>query len=79
MRHVADRLADREITLNWTTALVDYLAEGGYDPYFGARPLKRLIQNDTLNLLSQAILKGEIPPKSHIELTAKNKKVTFKK
>ena len=42
-----------------------HLAEEGYDPFFGARPLKRLIQQDVVNMLSKAILEGKIPGRQH--------------
>lgn len=52
------------IQLHFSDYLVDYLAENGFDPQFGARPLKRLIQKELVNKLSKKILAGEID-KSH--------------
>ncbi len=68
MRHILEiqlsriqrRLADREIELELTDAAKDALAELGYDPDFGARPLKRVLQRRVLDPLSQKILAGEI-------------------
>lgn len=57
---VSKKLAQRDITLDITPEAVDYLARKGYDPQFGARPLKRVIQQDVLNELSKEILKGTI-------------------
>ncbi|WP_413532652.1 ATP-dependent chaperone ClpB [Empedobacter brevis] len=57
---VAKKLAQRDITLDITPEAIDYLARKGYDPQFGARPLKRVIQQDVLNELSKEILKGTI-------------------
>lgn len=57
---VAKKLAQRDITLDITPEAVEYLAKKGYDPQFGARPLKRVIQQDVLNELSKEILKGSI-------------------
>ena len=57
---VPKKLAQRDITLDITPEAVDYLARKGYDPQFGARPLKRVIQQDVLNELSKEILKGTI-------------------
>jgi ATP-dependent Clp protease ATP-binding subunit ClpB len=57
---VARRLLERGIKLAWEKPLLAYLAQKGYDPLYGARPLKRLIQHEVVNLLSTAILKGEI-------------------
>ncbi len=57
---VAKKLAQRDITLDITPEASAYLANKGYDPQFGARPLKRVIQQDVLNELSKEILKGNI-------------------
>ena len=46
--------------MTYTDAVVDYLARNGYDPRYGARPLRRLIQKEVLNRLSTALLSGEI-------------------
>ncbi|HEX5025535.1 MAG TPA: AAA family ATPase, partial [Agriterribacter sp.] len=48
------------ITLEFTDYAIDYLVENGYDPQFGARPLKRLIQKEIVNQLSKKILAGDI-------------------
>lgn len=78
LQQVEKRLKSRSITLLWTKGLVKYLAEEGYDPGFGARPLKRLIQHDVLNLLSDAVLKGDIVNKNTVELDYDGKKVVYK-
>lgn len=54
------RLVDQEIDLTLSAEVVDYLATTGYDPVYGARPLKRLIQQKVENPLAQAILSGEV-------------------
>lgn len=71
------RLKARSIHLLWTKELLKYLADEGYDPGFGARPLKRLIQQEVMNLLSDAILKGDIKNDMTIELTYTNQKVGY--
>jgi ATP-dependent Clp protease ATP-binding subunit ClpB len=48
------------INLEFTDYTLDYLAENGFDPQFGARPLKRLIQKEIINTLSKRILAGDI-------------------
>ncbi|HMU72164.1 MAG TPA: hypothetical protein PKD93_05475, partial [Ferruginibacter sp.] len=48
------------INLQFSDYAMDYLAENGYDPQFGARPLKRLIQKEIVNQLSKRILAGDI-------------------
>ncbi|MBM3444082.1 MAG: ATP-dependent chaperone ClpB [Bacteroidetes bacterium] len=53
-------VAGSNITLEFTTYAIDFLAENGFDPQFGARPLKRLIQKEIINQLSRKILAGEV-------------------
>ena len=53
-------VAKNGIELQFTDYLLEYLAENGYDPQFGARPLKRLIQKEIINQLSKKILGGSI-------------------
>ncbi|MFP4463050.1 MAG: ATP-dependent chaperone ClpB [Guyparkeria sp.] len=60
--YLRKRLADREIGLTLTDAALDALGEAGFDPVYGARPLKRAIQHRLENPLAQAILKGEYLP-----------------
>ncbi|MCB1113700.1 MAG: ATP-dependent chaperone ClpB [Chlamydiia bacterium] len=79
LEHVRRRMLDREIHLTWDDKLVDYLAKEGYDPIFGARPLKRLIQEVVLNPLSKQILEGKIVTGEHIELTWKKDHLDVKK
>lgn len=79
LEHLRKRLKSRSIHLLWTKELLKYLADEGYDPGFGARPLKRLIQQEVMNLLSDAILKGEIKNEDTIELSYDGTKVIFKK
>jgi ATP-dependent Clp protease ATP-binding subunit ClpB len=57
-------VARNGIQLQFSDYLIDYLAENGYDPQFGARPLKRLIQKEIVNELSKKILAGDVD-KSH--------------
>jgi ATP-dependent Clp protease ATP-binding subunit ClpB len=66
LSRVQARLAERELSLSVTATARDWLAERGYDPDFGARPLKRLIQQTILEPLSRSILGGEFPPGSKI-------------
>ena len=53
-------MLQNHIELEFTDYLIDYLSEAGYDPQFGARPLKRLIQKQIVNQLSKKILAGNI-------------------
>jgi ATP-dependent Clp protease ATP-binding subunit ClpB len=53
-------VADNGIELRFSDYLLDFLAENGFDPQYGARPLKRLIQKEIVNTLSKRILAGDI-------------------
>ena len=74
LKLVQRRLEDKNITLSIENPVITYLAQEGYDPSFGARPLKRLIQNKVVNLLSNAILKMEIRPGDHVHLILNKEK-----
>lgn len=71
------RLGDRHIRLEVSDNVVEQLAAEGYDPRFGARPLKRVLQRDVVNLLSKAILEGEIEGDCTIELTTDGQMIDF--
>jgi ATP-dependent Clp protease ATP-binding subunit ClpB len=60
LRRVSDRLADRNIEIRTTPAAREWLANRGYDPVYGARPLKRLIQREVLDALAMKLLNGEL-------------------
>ncbi|PWJ36175.1 ATP-dependent chaperone ClpB [Sediminitomix flava] len=70
-KDVQKRLAENDITLEADNDALDYLGELGYDPQFGARPLKRVLQKTLLNDLSKAILKGEIEKDSAVGISLK--------
>jgi ATP-dependent Clp protease ATP-binding subunit ClpB len=71
------RLAERDIELTLDDAARDYLGEAGYDPVYGARPLKRTIQQRIENPLAQRILKGEFGPGQRIRISAKGGELAF--
>jgi ATP-dependent Clp protease ATP-binding subunit ClpB len=79
LREVNKRLAEKEISLSWTSDVLAHLAKEGYDPTFGARPLKRLVQHTVVNMLSSAILKGEIETGSCVELQFVEETLMYKK
>jgi ATP-dependent Clp protease ATP-binding subunit ClpB len=57
---LANRLHDRRITLDVTDAAKEWLAVTGYDPTYGARPLRRLVQKEIGDRLAKALLSGEV-------------------
>jgi ATP-dependent Clp protease ATP-binding subunit ClpB len=70
LRQVMRRLEDRKVTLEVTNAAKDLLAEQGFDPIYGARPLRRTIQKVLLDSLAQRMLAGEFHEGSHIRVDA---------
>ncbi|PJR03085.1 ATP-dependent chaperone ClpB [Avrilella dinanensis] len=72
LQSVFRMLAEQHITMDATPEAVDYLARKGYDPHFGARPVKRVIQKEVLNELSKQILSGEVKTDSIILLDSFN-------
>jgi ATP-dependent Clp protease ATP-binding subunit ClpB len=68
VRKVERRLRERELTLTVEDDVLDLLAREGYDPVFGARPLRRLIEHRLQNPLAQAILRGEFQPGDRIRV-----------
>ena len=63
-------LADRKITLNLDEAALSWLANAGYDPAYGARPLKRVIQRELQNPLAEQILSGKVLDGDTVQVTA---------
>ena len=78
MKRVADMLEKQGFELRWTDDAIDTLAEAGYDPDFGARPVKRAIQRDVLNALSKALLAGKVNNQKPIIIDSYENKIVFK-
>ncbi len=77
--HLAERLHDRDITLVTSDEALDKLGQAGFDPVYGARPLKRSIQQLVENPLAQAILSGEFLPGDTVEIVVKDDNLSFVK
>ncbi|HTB82446.1 MAG TPA: ATP-dependent chaperone ClpB [Candidatus Sulfotelmatobacter sp.] len=73
------RLAQQNLTLDVDAAAKKLLAKEGYDPQFGARPLKRAVQEHLLNPLSMKLLEGEFKPGDKIKVTAKGDELVFQR
>jgi ATP-dependent Clp protease ATP-binding subunit ClpB len=71
------RLAERALQLDVTPAAVALLAEVGYDPAYGARPLKRTIQRELENPLALSLLEGELREGSHVSVDAEGGTLRF--
>ncbi|HEX2153277.1 MAG TPA: ATP-dependent chaperone ClpB [Acidimicrobiia bacterium] len=72
LEHLRRRLEDRRITLEVTEAAADVVAEHGFDPVYGARPLKRVIQKEIADPLAIALLEGQFEDGSTVTVDAKN-------
>ncbi len=78
IEHLKKMIGKQEITLDATDEAITYLAKKGYQPEFGARPVKRVIQKEVLNQLSKEILSGKITTDSIILLDAFDDKLVFR-
>jgi ATP-dependent Clp protease ATP-binding subunit ClpB len=78
LKGVSKMLLKQGITLDATDEAIKYLSEKGYDPQFGARPVKRVIQKEVLNQLSKEILSGKISTDSIILLDSFNEELVFR-
>ncbi|RED49253.1 ATP-dependent chaperone ClpB [Seonamhaeicola aphaedonensis] len=78
LKNVTKMLAQQNITFDATTEAVQYLAMKGYNPEYGARPVKRIIQKEVLNALSKEILAGKVTTDSIILLDAFDDKLVFR-
>ncbi|MCX9015091.1 MAG: ATP-dependent chaperone ClpB [Candidatus Methanoperedens sp.] len=79
LRNLSKRLSDRKITLSLTEKGKEFIATSGYDPSYGARPLKRTIQHKILDPLAMKILDKEFAEGDSIEVDAENDAVVFRK
>lgn len=70
------RLKDQELSMELTKAAKDYIIEGGYDPVYGARPLKRYVQKYVETLTAKLILSGDISTDSRIVIDVENGELT---
>jgi ATP-dependent Clp protease ATP-binding subunit ClpB len=78
LKGLTKMLAKQYITLDAAEEAIDYIAKLGYDPQYGARPVKRVIQNEVLNKLSKDILSGEVTVDSIILLDSFNDEIVFR-
>mgnify|MGYP003674923216 CR=1 FL=1 len=77
LRDLEDRLAEREMTITVSEAALDEIASVGFDPLFGARPLRRAIQKHLENPISRLILEGKLIPESAITVDFQGSEFTF--
>ena len=78
MKQLQDKLSEEGVTVSFTKAFEDYMVTGGYDPAYGARPIKRLMQRELVNQLAKAILAGTVHKDSTIEVDAVGGKIVLR-
>jgi ATP-dependent Clp protease ATP-binding subunit ClpB len=79
VKRLARRLSDRKMSLRLSDAALDFLAEVGYDPVYGARPLKRAIQRELETQIAKAILRSEFHDGDTIYVDIENERLAFKR
>ncbi len=77
LQYLRKRLEERDLGLTITDAALDHLGAAGFDPVYGARPLKRAIQTQLENPLAQSLLAGEFGPGDTIEVDMAGEHLTF--
>ena len=78
MRELQSKLSEDGIELTFTPAFEDYMTEKGYDPAYGARPVKRLMQRELVNQLATAILAGTVRKDSAITVDVAGEQVVLR-
>jgi ATP-dependent Clp protease ATP-binding subunit ClpB len=78
LNNLKKMLSKQHITLDATQEAIEYLAKKGYDPQYGARPVKRLIQKEVLNNLSKELLSGNIKSDSVVLLDSFDDELVFR-
>ena len=77
LERLKKRLDVRHISLKMEAKTIDFLTESGFDPVYGARPLKRAIQKELETALARAVLSGEIKEGQHVNVSVVNGKISF--
>ncbi len=77
MADLQSKLAENGVRIGFTKEFEDYMTEKGYEPAYGARPIKRLLQRELVNLLATAVLDGSIHRGSEIEISVRDGQIIF--
>ena len=78
MAQLKEKLAAEDVSIEFTPAFEDFMVTAGYDPAYGARPVKRVLQRELVNLLAKAILSGTVHKDSVIEVDAVDGQIALK-
>ena len=76
MRDLQEKLSENGVTVEFTEGFVDYMSTKGYEPQYGARPIKRLMQKELINLLAKSILDGHVRRDSVILVDVQDGQIT---
>ena len=76
-KQVQDMLAENGLNVELDQTALEYLADRGYDPAFGARPIKRLLQKEIVNELAKRLIAGELESTSEIHIHFMDNKIVF--
>lgn len=77
LNQLKNKLAEKDVVLEYTGSAIDFIAKAGFDPQFGARPIRRMIQREVLNQLSRYILQGKLVAGSPVVLDSVENQLVF--
>jgi ATP-dependent Clp protease ATP-binding subunit ClpB len=77
IRDLQEKLAENGVSIAFTQEFEDYMSTKGYEPAYGARPVKRLMQKELVNMLAKSILDGHVHRDSVITVSVKNGEISF--
>lgn len=78
MNDLKEKLSGNGVTITFSQAFEDYMTEKGYDPAYGARPVKRLMQRELVNLIAKAVLDGSVHKESVIEVDVRDGQIVVR-
>lgn len=78
LRQVASRMDEMELTMDWTSAARAHLVKAGFDPIYGARPLRRAIQSEVEDLVAEDFLRGNVQRGQHVTLDEEDGKLVLR-
>ena len=78
MNDLKDKLSGNGVSITFSQAFEDYMTEKGYDPAYGARPVKRLMQRELVNLIAKAVLDGSVHKESVIEVDVRDGQIVVR-
>ena len=77
MKSLQDKLSENGVSIEFTQEFEDYMSTKGYEPAYGARPIKRLMQKELVNLLAKSVLDGSVRRDSVISVSVDEGRITF--